>query len=150
MISCLHLLRDAALLQAALDAEGYIWGKHVLECLDILAVDGISPLQAKDGADDRLLQAKESLSRLLHARVLRSKASNEDSIVAVGVELGVHRALWEDRHLVLIECVRDQGCAVLGEEVGSQATLDDDVDFAGARMDVRSVEAAWADEAHRH
>lgn len=62
----------------------------------------------------------------------------------------MHGALGEDGHLELREVVGDGRGAVLGDEFGDERALHDDVDFGGARVHVRRVEAAGAEEAEGH
>ena len=62
----------------------------------------------------------------------------------------MHGALGEDGHLELGQVVGDGLGAVLGDELGDERALDDDVDFGRARVHVRRVEAAGAEEAERH
>ena len=62
----------------------------------------------------------------------------------------MQRALREDGHLVLGQVVDDGRGAVLGDELGDQRALHDDVDFGGAWVHVRGVEAAGAEEAECH
>lgn len=75
--------------------------------------------------------------------------------------MGVDRALIERSHLELVDCVRDNATArlgigwvvedaVLGEHLGDECALGDDLQLSGSQVDVRSVEAAWPEEANGH
>ena len=61
------------------------------------------------------------------------------------------RSLRKHGHLVLVKVVDTNGLdTVLGYEHGSQSSFDDNVDFGAARMDMRCIESAGADEADGH
>ena len=141
-------LLDAAGLQALLDAVGHVGGDGGAEGVDILAVEEGVAAQGRGG--DVGVEPEEGLGGLLHAGVLVAEGGHEDGRVAAGVELGVHGALGEDDGLELGGVVRDRGEAVLRDELGVERALDHDVELGGARVHVRGVEAAGADEADGH
>lgn len=93
-------------------------------------------------------EAEEFLSDLTNSRILISETSDEDSLSAVRVELGVDGTSGEDGHGVLGKSVVDVGGTVLGSDGSEELTGDDDVHFSGTGMDVRGVEATGADETH--
>lgn len=82
--------------------------------------------------------------------LLIRETRDEDGHGAFGVELGVHSALRKHRHSELRQLVADEARAVLEDGLGVQAAFDDEIELGGARMHVRRVEAAGAEEAHRH
>jgi hypothetical protein len=141
------LLRDTALLQTALHAQRHIRRQSVPELLNVLSIDRI---QAKIRLHKLRVQRKQRLGHLLNPRVLARKPSNKHGIVAVGVELGVRSAHRENGHLEFLEQSRDRPGAVLSDEFRPQFPLYNNVDLRRARMDVRRVETAGADEAQGH
>jgi hypothetical protein len=108
-----------------------LWN-HAPERVDILAIKG--KIIRKHRLQQVVIQIEQALRALLHTGILGREARHEDGVLAVGVELGVDGALREDGHLVLGEFVADHGEAVLGDVLGAQGSLDDDVDFCGAGM----------------
>ena len=86
----------------------------------------------------------------MHTRIFRGETGDEKGVGAIRVEFGVDGTLGEHGHLVGGQVVGDGLGFVLQGEFGDEAALDDDVDFRGARVRVRGVEAAGAQEAQRH
>lgn len=62
----------------------------------------------------------------------------------------MHRALREDGHLVLLELVGDNSTVVFGHHLRVDGTFDDEIELCATRMCVWCVEAAGAEESHRH
>jgi hypothetical protein len=141
-------LRDATLLQARLNPHRHIRRNDRLKSIQIHAIyHAIAPHRRLNNI---ILESEKCLYRLLHARVLIRERRHEDCRCAVGVELCVQGALWEDGHLELVHGVIHVLGAVLGCHAGHEAALDDDVELSGAGVDVGRVEAAGAEEAEGH
>jgi hypothetical protein len=58
----------------------------------------------------------------------------------------VHSSLREDSHLELVEGVVEMSGTVLSSDGGEKTAFDDEIQFCGAGVDVRSVEAAGTEE----
>ena len=74
------------------------------------------------------------------------ESSNEGSRCAVRVELSVDGSGREDSHLILAESVIHVSGSVLCGDRSEESAFDDKVELSSTRMDVRSVEATWAEE----
>ena len=58
----------------------------------------------------------------------------------------MHSSLREDSHLILVEGVVQVSCAILSGDRSKQTTLNNEVEFSGTGMNVRSIEATRAKE----
>lgn len=74
------------------------------------------------------------------------ESSDEGSRCAVRVELSVDGSGREDSHLILAESVVHVSGSVLCGDRSEESAFDDKVELSSTRMDVRSVEATWAEE----
>ena len=139
---------DPTFLQAPLYPQSDVDRNQLPEFGNIFALE--VEIIASGRFHDVLIESKVSLRRLLHTWVLAREASNEDGIVAVGVELGVQCTLREDRHLVRRKRVVDRSSPVLERELCLQGTLDHEVDLRAAWVGVWRVEAARAEKTKGH
>lgn len=139
---------DTALVQASVNAESNVGRNHLAEALNVLSVDGLD--STKSSLNNVPVQAEEVLSNLVHTGVDIVEASDEDGILAVGVELLVDGSLREDGHLPGIHGVLDGSGTVLNNKVGHETSLDDDVKLGGSVVDVSSVHAARTEESDSH
>lgn len=139
---------DPTLLQAPFYTQSYVGRDQFPEFGNILALE--VEIIASGRFHDVLVEPKISLRRLLNTWVLAREASNEDGIVAIGVEFGVQCTLREDCHLVSRKRVVDRSSPVLERELRLQGTFDNEVDLRAAWVCVRGVEAARAEKAKGH
>jgi hypothetical protein len=105
-------------------------------------------IRADSSRNDRVVEAEEGLSGLLDTGVFITEAGNEDGLFASGVPFGVDGSLGEDDALELGRVVTDDGRAILGDELGVERALDDNVEFGGSRVNVGCVEAASVKESN--
>ncbi len=140
-------LADVALPQALLHPQGHVGRDQAPDFIHVLPRKSILPQRR---LDDVIVEPKERLRRLLHARILARESGHEERVVASGVELCVDGALREHGHLVRVEAVGDAAGAVFEGEFRDETAFDDDVDLGAAGVRVRGVEAAGADEAEGH
>jgi len=89
---------DVTLIQALLHSFGHIRWNNAPELIQVCPINGV--LLAKSSVLNIIVQPKESLRDLLHARILTSKPGNEECIITARVELGMHSPLRKDGHLV--------------------------------------------------
>lgn len=139
---------DTALVQASINAESNVGRNHVAEALNVLSVNGLD--STKSSRNNVPVQAEEVLGNLVHTGVDIVEAGDEDSILAVGVELLVNGSLGEDGHLPGIHGVLNGSGTVLNDKVGHEAALDDDVELGGSVVDVSSVHATRTEESDSH
>ena len=139
---------DATCTEALINTESNVSWDETPEGIDVASVDG--SVTTESSSDDVGSEAEEGLGDGLNTGVFTGEASNEDTLCAERVELGVHCAHGEDGHLVLGKVVDDSGRTVLEGELGDQGTLDDNVDLRATRMDVGSVEATGSEEPKSH
>ena len=139
---------NLAFVETLLYSERDIRGDFVSESGDILSVDG---LHSQIGLYHRRVERKQGLCYLFDSRVLGSKSGNEDGVCAIRVEFEMGCSLRKHGHLILVKVVDANGPdTILGDEHGCQSPFDDDVDFRAARMDMRCIESAGANEADGH
>ena len=132
-------------LQAHLDATRQICRKAILKHRDILPIDGTRKAQRR--IHHPAVQRKEVLRDLARARVVAVQGRHEDGVVAGGVLLEVDGAHREDGTLEGAHVRRDLGGeVVLEHEARVDLALDDGQELGGARVDVRRVEAAGAED----
>ena len=98
---------DATGSEALVDTESDVSWDETSEGIDIASVDG--SVTTESSPDDVGSEAEEGLSNGLDTGVFTREASNEDTLCAERVELGVHCAHGENRHLVLGEVVDNSG-----------------------------------------
>lgn len=149
---------NAASLEALLNSKGDRSRNSALELRDLGAVDRL----AEGGLHHIRAHGEQLVGDLPGAKVLAVERSDERGGRAVGVELRVDGALVEGGHLELRHGVGDDAAArggadfgvvedaVLGEHLNDQAARGDDLQLGGARVHVRSVEAAGPEEANCH
>lgn len=140
--------------QALLDALRYTYRDRRAEGVNIGAIHHL----AKRRLDDIRAEANQLIEDLAGAEILVVEGGHEGRGRAVGVELRVHAALVEGRHLVGLDLVGDDPAlagggvehAVLGQHLGHEAALGDDLELDGARVHVGRVEGAAVEEADGH
>ena len=137
-------LRNTTLGQTAIDTLRNIGRDQRAESIDISSIN--SDFSTSATLDDLILQSEELLSDLSNTWILRWEGCDENGVSAVGVEFGVYSSLREDSHLELVESVVEMSGAVLGNDGGEKTAFDNEIQFCGAGMDVRSVEAAGTEE----
>jgi hypothetical protein len=119
--------------------------------LKILPINSPTTAHTHRSLHHILPQTKKFLSNLSNTGILIREGSNEYRIRAIGVKLGVNGALREEGHLVFVDVFVSHGSSTTFEnDLGSETTLDDEVEFCGPRVDVRCVEAARAEETKDH
>ena len=159
-------LLQTAFLQTAFHTQGHICWYQRPKLINVLT--GKGEVAPKSSLKQVVIQVEQSLNRLLNTRIFRGKASYECGRCAIWVPLGMYRALGKDCHLILGEFVLDDTGTILGDELGTELALDNDVDLCGSRMCLpngsvtstksriiirtymRSVEAARPNEAKSH
>jgi hypothetical protein len=128
-----------------------------LEIIDLRSIHRLS----KSSADHILTQSEQLLCHLPSSRILRVETRHKCSRFAPSVELCVHAALVEDRHLVGADIVLDQAApalgvtssredAVLDDHLSVNRALSDDLELGAAEMNVGSVKSAWTEESNSH
>ena len=116
---------------------------------------------SKSSGDHVLTEREQLLCHLPSSRVLRVETRHKCSRLAPGVELCVHTALVEDRHLVGADVVLDQAAPALGiasgredtvldDHLGVNRALCDDLQLGAAEMNVGSVKSTWTEESNGH
>ena len=142
-------LLNAALGKALLDTFGDASWDSGLEIIDISAIDSFSECCS----DDVRAYSEQLVRDLTSSEVFAVERSDEDGWVAGRVELRVDGALVEWLHLELVDGVLDNTAtaggiaglvedAILGNHLGLEDALGDDLELGGAGVDVGSVEAA--------
>lgn len=145
-------LRNTTLGETRLDTKRDRSRNSALELINIGTIDTLP----KSSLDDLLAQRQDLLDNLSGAEVLAVEARHEGSRLAIRVELRMHAALVEGRHLVRGHRVRDQPPppvlqhAVLRHHLDDEPPGRDDLQLRRARVQVRRVEAAGVEEADGH
>jgi hypothetical protein len=137
-------LLDATGLKTLFNAQSNAPRNSLADLVDILAGDALT----KGSSDNIVAQRHKLIGDLASAKVLSRKGSDEGSGFAVRVELSVDGTLIEGSHHVGCELGADNTTlailvedAVLGDHLGDETAGGDDLEFSGARVDVKSVHA---------
>jgi hypothetical protein len=139
------VLVNTASLQALLHTKGEVGWDHLLELVDVLAINGVG--EAERSFDDIVIQSEEVLGDLAGTRVVAVETGDEAGRLAGGVVLEVDAALREDSALEGTEGgVEFGGQAVLKHEARLDEAAGDGEELSGARVDVRGVHAARVEE----
>ena len=136
-----------ALHQALLHPFSHVCRDEAPNLIHVLSSKGVLP---KSRLHNIVIEPKERLRGLLHARIFTRESSDKKRVLAAGIELRVDSALRKNGHLVRVEPVGNAVGAVLEREFGYQAAFDDDVDLGAAGVGVWRVETAGTDEAECH
>ena len=146
-------LLNSAPHQALVDAKGDAPGDCSANGIDILAAN----LAAEHGGNEIAVVGEELVGDLAGAKVLIGERSDEDGVLALGVELGVDAALVEGGHVPGAEVCADDAPtplgvehAVLGRHLGDEAAADDNLQLGAAGVHVERVDAARPDRPDRH
>lgn len=137
-------LLKATGLEALINTKSNALRDSLPDLVDILTGDAL----AEGSSNDIVAQRNKFISDLTSSKVLSCKGSNEGSGLAVGVELCVDRSLVEGSHHVGCKLSADNTTlailvedAVLGDHLGDEAAGGDNLEFSGARVNVKSVHA---------
>ena len=145
----LHVVSlETALVQATLYTQRHVLGNQGPKLIDILPSKG--EIAIERCLEKIVIEIKEALRRLLHARILGRESSHKCRRKTVGIHLRVEGTLWEHGSLVRVDDAADNRDTVLGNVLCDEAALDDNVHFGAARVGVRGVETACAQVADRH
>ena len=120
------------------------------ETPDLIHILSSKSILPKSRLYNIVVEPKERLRGLLHTRIFTRESSDEERVIAAGIELRMDSALRKNGHLVRIQSVGDAVGAVLECELDYQAAFDDDVDLGAAGVGVWGIETAGADEAECH
>ena len=122
----------------------------------LLAVGKAEGLTAlSDGRDTRVLVVErgcreQRLGSKPHREYIVRRRTNKHDRLTQLVLLVVDRTLKEALGLTRLERVEDEAVAVLGDHAAREGTIDDVEHLRRARVGVRSVHAARAQESDRH
>ena len=136
-----------ALHQTLLHPFSHVSRDEAPDLIHILSSKSILP---KSRLHNIVVEPKERLRGLLHARIFTRESSHKERVIATRIEFRMDSALRENGHLVRVKSVGDAVSAVLERELGYQTAFDDDVDLGAAGVGVWRVEAAGTDEAECH
>lgn len=138
--------------QADLHVLCQVGGNRALELVNVLSVDLLG--ESKGSVDDLGVEVEEALSNLVGTGVLIVQSCDEDGLFTVVVELEVDGALRENSALELLQTTGDLRVVLARYEAVLEDVAELDVlavdngqKLGSARVNVRSVDSAWLQEA---